>query len=155
MCSLYPFRMIDQRPKSYSSTYARNFCVSSLPFFFVHVCVYVCGCVCLLLPRPTFLSSTNLQLLNSVRFLPVWFFLVSCFLVDILSYESTLCRLLGLPNNLPFYMPLMSILRLAVFLSLWSLKWCKRLGQFVIYGAVWSKRKTQKVTYIIATRCFS
>lgn len=68
---------------------------------------------------PRDLSPTNSQLLDSVRLL-VWFLLprVPRFPMDILFYESASCHLLGPPGTLPFYMPLMSILRLAVFLSL-------------------------------------
>lgn len=114
----------------------------SFSYVYVCMCIYCSRVLSLLAFRsPRSLAdefSTARQCATSCVILPR----VPRFPMDILSYESASCYLLGPPGTLPFYMPLMSILRLAVFLSLWSLKdrW-KRLRQFVIRGAVWNAKR--------------
>lgn len=99
MYSLCPFRA-EERSKSCPSTHARNFCVSLFPFFPVCVCVFVY----LLLPRPMFRSPISRRRIFDCSTVCdfLWFFLVSCFPMDILPYVSASCRLLGPPDTLPF-----------------------------------------------------
>lgn len=62
------------------------------------------------------ISRRYVDYLSSVH-LPAWFFLVH-FLIDVLSGESASDCLLVPADLLPLYILLISILRLAVFLSL-------------------------------------
>lgn len=94
------------RPRSQFLPFSSSFFSS----FVICMCVRVY--VCLL--RPTLHSSRSLAESSIARqCVTSCVVLLSCFPMIFLFYENASCRLLG-----PFYMPLMSILRLAVFLSL-------------------------------------
>lgn len=142
--SLCPFRA-EGRPKSHPSTHARNFCVTPFPsFFFACVCVMCVRIYCSRVLRFALrdLPSTNLQLLDSV--IDFLHGPSSCLVLRWISCPTRARPAVspGHPIICLFYMPLMSILRLAVFLSLWSLKiQRKQLGQSVMYGAIRSKRE--------------
>lgn len=111
------------RAKSSPSHPRSQFLRLSSSLFFFRMCMCVCVFTALAsYPFSRFdprdLSPTNSQLLDSATTSCVVLPRVPRFPMDILSYESASCHLLGPPGTLPFYMPLMSILRLAVFLSL-------------------------------------
>lgn len=110
----------------------------TLPFFSVYVCVcvHLCVCVCVLrasashvcFPRSASDESSTARR-YTISYVDVY---LPCTCVPLflqISYpidESASCYFLGPAGPSPPYMPLMSILRLAVFLSLWSLKnWCE------------------------------
>lgn len=116
----------------------------SSSFLFRMCMCYVC--TCLLLPRPTFRSPRSPVDESSIarycdRFL-ARSFLVSCFAMNILSYESTSCCLPGPSDNLPFLHAVDVDLKVGRFLVslIPEIRWTQ-LGQSVAYGAIRSKRE--------------
>lgn len=103
-------------------------------FFFSRVYSYVYTSMCSRVCDVSFFAISRRYVdYSNIVHLPAWFFLVFNFLIDVLSDESASGHLLVPADPPPLYIPLISILRLAVFLSLGSLKnRYKRLGRFMI-----------------------
>ena len=110
MCSLCPFRAEERNLTLPCSQFLHLFSSLLSCIYILYVCYTAPASFCF----PRSLADESLTA-RQCDFL--YGSSSSCFPVDILS-QSAFCRLLGLPDTLPFYMPLMSILRLAVFLSL-------------------------------------
>lgn len=101
--------------ENFSLIYPQFLRLSPFSLFFF-LCVFVCLYVYVLPHLRCFLAISRRYVDHSS--LLAWFFHMFHFLIDVLSGESAPGHLLIPADPLPLYIPLISILRLAVFLSL-------------------------------------